>query len=666
MVELYRNRRVAVVDAFSSGKYLSAALLKQGRSCVHVQSNPSIPRFLLEDLPKAEFEVFMVHEGDPAQTVKDLQSLNVGCVIVGCETGVELADTLQDLMGFLGNGAETSLLRRDKHLMQQALRNKGVPAMAFHKTDDLQDLEQWVLDLGKFPVVLKPLKGAGTQGVFVCRNSDETIRAFTEIMGGPDVFDKPNRAVLAEEYLPGVEYVINTVSLDGHHVVSDVWEYRKEDIPGAGPVYDYVRLLPYPDKGLKSILDYAFSVLDALGIRMGPAHTEIKMTPDGPRLIETGARVMGGCIPPDLISECIGRNQVDLTIDAYVYPERFLETTRTVYRLKKHLILKWMISYRERKIRSIPAMDIIRRLPSHYATHFSVVPGGLVPRTIDMLTTPAHILLSHSDDETIMEDYHVLHNLEVEAADCLFDPLLPGDPRGQTPPGLDWMEQVPDEAWYSPMENAAEDAATIAGCLNLSAGERVLDCPCGDGRIAFHLAKSGMSITGVDINKHFIRQAENRFRKASLTGEFLKIDMRFLPFKSEFDAVVVWFNSFGYYGGVDDIACMEGIGRALKPGGRLLAEAPNRRKVLSQLQEYTGKNAFAYHWNEQTKIVEGFMQVRQNGKSVRTPFHFRMYSQGEYAVLLRCAGLKVERVCGERGTPFGTYSERMIIIGRKD
>ena len=665
MTQLPKSKRVCIVDAFSSGKYLSAGLLKQGWQCVHVQSDPIMPQILLEGFLKEEFEACIVHEGDLDQTVEELTSLNVGRVIVGCETGVEMADALQDAMGFPGNGVQNSLLHRDKYCMQQALRDKGVSAMAFHKTDDFQDLTQWIRDLGKWPVVLKPLKGSGTQGVNVCRSLAETRRAFTEIMSGLDVFNKANTAVLVEEFLPGVEYVVNTVSVNGRHVVTDMWEYRKEDIPGAAPVYDYVRLLAYPDKELEGLLDYVFLVLDALGIRLGPAHTEIKMTPEGPRLVETGARVMGGCIPPDLISECIGRNQVDLAIDAYVHPERLFETTRTPYRLQKHLMLKWIISLEERKILSIPAMDIIHWLPSHNATYFSVAPGGVVPRTIDMVTSPAHILLSHTDEATLMEDYQVLHNLEMEAADCLFDPLLPGDRQNQPPLGQDWVENVPDEAWNSPIEKTFSGAATIADCLALAAGQRVLDCPCSDGRISVNLARMGVSITGVDINERFIHQARDRFREAGLDGEFVKMDMRFLPFKDEFDAVVVWFNSFGYFGGVDDISCMESLARALKPGGRLLVEAPNRRKALSQLRKSTAKNGVAFHWNEQTKILDGIMSVLQDGKEIRIPFHFRIYSEGEYRVLMRCAGLIVEKVFGEGKTSFGPDSQRMIIIGRK-
>ena len=44
----------------------------------------------------------------------------------------------------------------------------------------------------------------------------------------------------------------------------------------------------------KSLLSYTVKVLDALGFRYGPSHTELMLTPKGPRLIETAARPMGG------------------------------------------------------------------------------------------------------------------------------------------------------------------------------------------------------------------------------------------------------------------------------------------------------------------------------------------------------------------------------------
>lgn len=666
MAGLSPKMTVCIVDAYSSGRYLSACLLRRGHPCVHVQSDSSIPPLLLEGFPKQDFDAGFIHEGDLDRTAEFLKSQNVGTVIVGCETGVELADALQDRMGLPGNGAETTGLRRDKFLMQKALKTNDVPCMAFHETDDFKDLKGWAEGLQKWPIVLKPVKGSGTQGVHICGDLEETRRYFDEIMADPDVFGKPNAAVLVEEFLPGTEYVVNTVSVDGRHIVSDVWEYRKEEVAEGAPVYDYVRLLAYPKNHvLSGLVSYTFSVLDALNIRLGPAHTEIKLTPHGPRLIETGARIMGGAIPPDLINECIGRNQVDLTIDAYLYSERLFEKNRRPYCLKKHLLLKWMISFEELLIRFLPAVEIIRRLPSHRQSFFSVSPGNVMPRTVDMITTPAHVLLCHEDEETLMEDYQILHNLEKEDADCLFEPQRTEQAANAFPPGYDWIEGLFSEAPKNPGKQAEKDAATVDACLGSTAGQRVLMCPSGDGRLALHLARSAALVTCVDIDRRSLQGVEEQFRGLGLTGDFYKMDIRFLPFREEFDVVIVWFNSFGYFPGVDDLASMESLSRALLPKGRLLLESPVLSTIGLRLREDSFRRKPAIQWNERSRIVSGFLCAQRENEKHKIPFRFRIYSEGEYRAMMRSTGVNLERVFTDSRPLFGSGLERLILLGRK-
>jgi hypothetical protein len=64
--------------------------------------------------------------------------------------------------------------------------------------------------------------------------------------------------------------------------------------------------------------------VDALGIRNGPAHGEIKFCRGSSVLIEVGARCHGGegaWIP--IANRCVGYNQVDVSIDCFLNPEEF-------------------------------------------------------------------------------------------------------------------------------------------------------------------------------------------------------------------------------------------------------------------------------------------------------------------------------------------------------
>src|SRR5262249_15389816 len=84
---------------------------------------------------------------------------------------------------------------------------------------------------------------------------------------------------------------------------------------GSPFVYDRVQLLDTSCVGQWQDSGYVRDVLTALGIRYGPAHTEVMLTAAGPCLIETGAR-LNGADAPELCRDCTGQDQVALTVEA--------------------------------------------------------------------------------------------------------------------------------------------------------------------------------------------------------------------------------------------------------------------------------------------------------------------------------------------------------------
>ena len=72
-----------------------------------------------------------------------------------------------------------------------------------------------------------------------------------------------------------------------------VWEYDKRAVHGAAFCYCGMRMKSSADEVVDALIRCAFSSLDALGIRHGPAHSEIIMSARGPHLVETGARLHG-------------------------------------------------------------------------------------------------------------------------------------------------------------------------------------------------------------------------------------------------------------------------------------------------------------------------------------------------------------------------------------
>ena len=219
--------------------------------------------------------------------------------------------------------------------------------------------------------------------------------------------------------------------------------------------------------------------------------------------------------------------------------------------------------------------------------------------------------------------------------------------------------------------------------LKIPRGAKILDVGCGVGRHAVLLATHGHQVTGVDISALYLREARREAARGGAEVAFLRKDMRKLDFRSELDAVINLFTSFGYFPNPrDDLRVLKNIARALKPGGALLLDIINGTKIRHIL-DLSRKNGLPTNrWSQMqdgTYVLEEPVWLRRHG-GVRTNWSFlgkgnrkemvsfvRMYSRESLSNLFRKAGLRVESVYG--GMDGSRYvalkSLRLVILGTK-
>ena len=401
----------AIVDAYSTGKYLAPNLQKKGFNCIHVQSSPKIFSFQRASYVESDFIDVVIHDDNIERTVSKLSKFNLKGVIPGSEAGVELADTLSENLGLLSNGTELSKARRNKYKMTETIKKSGLPSVEHFKSDRLEAILDWVEQLESWPIVVKPLESAATDGVKICHSQEEVVQAFNAIIGKNNNFvGIKNEEVLVQKYLQGTEYIINTVSYESKHYVTDIWQCTKKYQQGAN-VYDLEELIPYEGEKQNALTNYIYSVLDALGIKYGAAHSEVMFTPNGPILIEVGARLHGS-INPNAVTECIGFNHVTVTVDSYTEPLKFLELAKTPYTLHKRAFCLALISEISGTIKAIPGIDRIKQLPSFYSASISLSVNDVLEKTTDLMNSPGIIYLVHEDKSVLEKDYQAIRNLE--------------------------------------------------------------------------------------------------------------------------------------------------------------------------------------------------------------------------------------------------------------
>ncbi len=268
--------------------------------------------------------------------------------------------------------------------------------------------------------------------------------------------------------------------------------------------------------------------------------------------------------------------------------------------------------------------------------------------------------------------------------------------------GGEWTEDFFGGIWLDfqrtlhPPELTARQAEGLIELLAMEPGERVLDAPCGEGRLALAFAQRGMDVTGIDQNQELLADARGRATTRGLAARFEQCDLRDAgrlvdPVGGDdpFDVVVNFWGSFGYFGdggvqaaadparaGGGDLAFARAAASVLRPGGFFVIDIPGIERIMNG---YSSRG-----WSRAGDItvledrawdpVEGVMHVEWT--LIRQPAdappqvelrhtHIRMYSAPELCRLLARAGFSsFDLFSDPDGSPWSP-GDRMLMVATR-
>jgi len=218
---------------------------------------------------------------------------------------------------------------------------------------------------------------------------------------------------------------------------------------------------------------------------------------------------------------------------------------------------------------------------------------------------------------------------------------------------------------------AEEEVRRICGWLELPVGAEVLDLCCGMGRHSMALHALGYRVTGLDLSEALL--AEARVRDARSQIEWVKGDMRRLPFARPFDAIVNLFTSFGYFDDdADNFQVVREIDRHLKPGGKWMIDFLNPDFVVSNLVPCSERVEGNLSIREERSLAEDRVVKRitiaeKNRDVRRYREQVRLYRLPDFENMVAATGLSIDRVYGDyHGRPYDPLSSpRMIMVGHR-
>lgn len=230
-----------------------------------------------------------------------------------------------------------------------------------------------------------------------------------------------------------------------------------------------------------------------------------------------------------------------------------------------------------------------------------------------------------------------------------------------------WYRTFDESLWLkSASADRKPEAEFLAEALELEAGDELLDAPCGAGGVSIHLARKGVSVTGVDLVAGHIRRARKAFAAEDLQAEWCCMDLREMGFEGRFDAAMNWFGSFGYFSEDENRALVGSYARSLKAGGRLVIDQPNRERILRSFRPVMthGSIRVDARWSPPRCVAS--WTGTEGGREVRSESSIRLYTPKEFGRLIEWAGLELIDLYGDwQGGRYRRGSQRTVVLARK-
>lgn len=330
------------------------------------------------------------------------------CVVSESEGGLARAETMGwALQARFSN--EPNPCRRDKFLLHEALRSAGLPHCQQRlcgtraEIDEFCTSEEWV--------VVKPSRGVGSEGVFVCRTASAARTALDALLAQPR-FGANSRVteVLVQSFLDGPEFAVDSVSRHGCHKICAVWKYDKRRVGEYAPrVYFETCLVEADDAVCNAVLD----ALNAVGFANGPAHTEVILHGENATatVVEINCRFHNADVRP-LVWAAGGIDAITATAAAFADQHEWETIPDRPPNLKVGAILlhlnccaldraKPLREFRDdlfRHIQQLPSVLKAHVYPSHSK------PGLLIHPTVDIKSDAGYVLLANADRDQCRAD----------------------------------------------------------------------------------------------------------------------------------------------------------------------------------------------------------------------------------------------------------------------
>lgn len=248
-------------------------------------------------------------------SIIDKEAILKKCIEIGIDAILSIASDVAvptiafvaEKIGLRSNSIHSATISTNKFLMRSCFVRAGLKSPKFLLIDEQNSLT--LIKEFNYPLIVKPTDRSGSRGVTISNNQNELTQNISRAVS--ESFEKK---AIVEEFIEGPEYSVESISEDGVHTILAI----TEKVTSGSPYF--VELEHHQPAKLNSLLEeqinqLVIAGLNALDIKFGASHTELKISKRGIFIIEIGARMGGDFIGSHLVELSTGYDYLKNTIN---------------------------------------------------------------------------------------------------------------------------------------------------------------------------------------------------------------------------------------------------------------------------------------------------------------------------------------------------------------
>jgi S-sulfo-L-cysteine synthase (3-phospho-L-serine-dependent) len=391
-----------------TGALVVEKLLSRGDEVTFLTRTPQKYPFLASKHPRLQVQEVNTNSfAAVLQVIEEIkQRRAVNAITTTSEFYVLIVAQLAAALGLPGLDPAAAQSCRHKPSTRRKLRDAGLLTPDFYLVNSDEEAFELAAHID-YPCVVKPPSDSSSYGVRLVHNGDEfmehyhAIHSWKENVRGQSL----DGSVLVESLLKGPEYSVETLTVpaEGTHVIGVTDKHLSQEPWFVEMGHDFPSRAPLAIQ--QSLAETVLKALAAVNFNFGPAHTEVRLTPLGPVVVEINPRLAGGMIPEliwyakgiDMLlvwMDLLLRRCVDLTpLDDHGASIRFLTAACTGHLLK------------------IEGIDRARIVPSVREISVTAKPGKIVCPPRDAYDRLGYVIGAGIDP--VVVDRHLKEALEL-------------------------------------------------------------------------------------------------------------------------------------------------------------------------------------------------------------------------------------------------------------